>query len=53
MLDHLGHADAARTIVSAIELVLSEGPRTPDLGGTASTQEVGRAVADAVCALKG
>jgi tartrate dehydrogenase/decarboxylase/D-malate dehydrogenase len=53
MLDHLGHADAARIIVAAIELVLSEGPRTPDLGGTASTQEVGRAIADAVCTLKG
>jgi tartrate dehydrogenase/decarboxylase/D-malate dehydrogenase len=52
MLDHLGHADAARVIVSAIELVLTEGPHTPDLGGTASTQEVGRAVADAVCTLK-
>jgi tartrate dehydrogenase/decarboxylase/D-malate dehydrogenase len=52
MLDHLGHADAARVIVSAIERVLNEGPRTPDLGGTASTQEVGRAVADAVCTLK-
>jgi len=52
MLDHLGHADAARTIVSAIEQVLNEGPRTPDLGGTASTQEVGRAIADAVCTLK-
>ena len=53
MLEHLGHADAARIIVSAIERVLNEGPRTPDLGGTASTQEVGRAIADAVCALKG
>jgi len=38
--------------VSAIERVLTEGPHTPDLGGTASTQEVGRAVADAVCTLK-
>jgi tartrate dehydrogenase/decarboxylase/D-malate dehydrogenase len=52
MLDHLGHADAARTVVSAIELVLSHGPRTPDLGGTASTQEVGRAIADAVSTLR-
>jgi len=52
MLDHLGHADAARTIISAIELVLNEGPHTPDLGGTASTQDVGRAVADAVGTLK-
>ena len=48
MLDHLGHADAAGTIVAAIETVLIHGPRTPDLGGTASTQEVGRAIADAV-----
>jgi tartrate dehydrogenase/decarboxylase/D-malate dehydrogenase len=48
MLEHFGHADAARTVVAAIEMVLSNGPRTPDLGGTASTQEVGRAIADAV-----
>jgi tartrate dehydrogenase/decarboxylase / D-malate dehydrogenase len=48
MLDHLGHADAARGIVAAIESVLRDGPRTPDLGGTASTQEVGRAIADVV-----
>jgi tartrate dehydrogenase/decarboxylase/D-malate dehydrogenase len=48
MLDHFGHADAARAIVAAIETVLINGPRTPDLGGTASTQEVGRAIADAV-----
>jgi tartrate dehydrogenase/decarboxylase/D-malate dehydrogenase len=48
MLDHLGHADAARSIVAAIESVLRDGPRTPDLGGTASTQEVGRAIADVV-----
>jgi tartrate dehydrogenase/decarboxylase / D-malate dehydrogenase len=52
MLDHLGHAEAARTVVAAIETVLSNGPRTPDLGGTASTQEVGRAIADAVRSLK-
>jgi tartrate dehydrogenase/decarboxylase/D-malate dehydrogenase len=52
MLDHLGHSDAARSIVAAIEAVLAGGPRTPDLGGTASTQEVGRAIADAVSTLK-
>jgi tartrate dehydrogenase/decarboxylase/D-malate dehydrogenase len=52
MLDHLGHGDAARTVVSAIESVLNNGPRTPDLGGTASTQEVGRAIADAVRTLR-
>jgi tartrate dehydrogenase/decarboxylase/D-malate dehydrogenase len=52
MLDHLGHPDAARAIVAAIEAVLAGGPRTPDLGGTASTQEVGRAIADAVATSK-
>ncbi len=48
MLDHLGHADAAAAVVRAIETVLTEGPRTPDLGGSASTQEVGKAIAEAV-----
>jgi tartrate dehydrogenase/decarboxylase/D-malate dehydrogenase len=32
-------------IVSAIEEVIKNGPRTPDLGGTASTTEVGQAIA--------
>jgi tartrate dehydrogenase/decarboxylase/D-malate dehydrogenase len=35
-------------VLKAIETVLSEGPRTPDLGGKASTQDVGKAVAAAV-----
>jgi tartrate dehydrogenase/decarboxylase/D-malate dehydrogenase len=48
MLDHLGHPDAAQAIVDAIEAVLAEGPRTPDLGGTASTSDLGKAIADAV-----
>ncbi|MDP9066183.1 MAG: tartrate dehydrogenase [Pseudomonadota bacterium] len=48
MLDHLGHAEAARVIVAAIESVLSSGPRTSDLGGTAGTQVVGSAIADKV-----
>jgi tartrate dehydrogenase/decarboxylase/D-malate dehydrogenase len=48
MLDHLGHPEAAGTIVAAIESVLSSGPRTPDLGGTARTQEVADAIADKV-----
>ena len=45
MLEHLGHCDAAGAIVGAIETVLREGPRTRDIGGTASTQEVGAAIA--------
>jgi tartrate dehydrogenase/decarboxylase/D-malate dehydrogenase len=48
MLDHLGHAAAHDAIVRAIEKVTAEGPRTPDMGGTASTSDVGKAVADAV-----
>ncbi len=48
MLDHLGHPDAAAAVVAAIERVLVEGPRNPDLGGKASTQEVGSAIAAAV-----
>ena len=48
MLDHLGHKDAAEAVVRAIETVLTEGPRTRDIGGTASTQEMGNAIAEAV-----
>lgn len=49
MLEHLGHDDAAAAIVSAIENVLGEGDvRTPDMGGTANTQEMGQAIADAL-----
>ncbi|HUG53564.1 MAG TPA: tartrate dehydrogenase [Vicinamibacteria bacterium] len=47
MLDHLGQADAHDAIVAAITRVLQEGgPRTPDLGGGATTAEVGRAIRD-------
>jgi tartrate dehydrogenase/decarboxylase/D-malate dehydrogenase len=48
MLEHLGHPDAAAAVVRAIESVLKDGPRTADIGGRASTQEVGKAIADAV-----
>ena len=48
MLDHLGHKAAADAVVRAIETVLTEGPRTRDIGGTASTQEMGKAIAEAV-----
>jgi tartrate dehydrogenase/decarboxylase / D-malate dehydrogenase len=48
MLEHLGHEDAAAAVLRAIETVLREGPRTPDLGGRASTQELGQAIAEAV-----
>ena len=49
MLDHLGEAKAAVSIVAAIEHVLArETGRTRDLGGPASTEQCGRAIADAV-----
>ena len=45
MLDHLGHEDAGGAIVQAIERVVQEGKvLTRDLGGTASTADVGKAV---------
>jgi tartrate dehydrogenase/decarboxylase / D-malate dehydrogenase len=50
MLDHLGKPEAGAAIVKAIETVLSEkgAPLTPDMGGKASTQDLGKAIADAV-----
>jgi len=48
MLEHLGLTDEAAAVMRAIEVVLAEGPRTPDMGGRATTVEVGRAVASAV-----
>jgi tartrate dehydrogenase/decarboxylase / D-malate dehydrogenase len=48
MLEHLGEPDAAEAIVRAIETVLESGPKTRDIGGTASTVEVGKAIAAAV-----
>jgi tartrate dehydrogenase/decarboxylase/D-malate dehydrogenase len=46
MLDHLQLDAAAKGIRSAVaELLGTGGPRTPDLGGTATTEEVGAAVA--------
>jgi tartrate dehydrogenase/decarboxylase/D-malate dehydrogenase len=48
MLEHLGHDAAAAAVVKAIEKVLTDGPRTRDMGGTASTSDVGRAIAEAL-----
>jgi 3-isopropylmalate dehydrogenase len=49
MLDHLGASQGAAAIRRAVARVLAAGtPRTPDLGGAASTREVGRAVRDAL-----
>ena len=49
MLDHLGYEDAGRAVVEAIERLLEEGSVvTPDLGGTASTSDVGTAIAEMI-----
>jgi tartrate dehydrogenase/decarboxylase/D-malate dehydrogenase len=51
MLEFLGHKSAHDAVLAAIEQVLrpqSGAPRTPDLGGTASTQDLGRAIAEAL-----
>jgi len=49
MLEHLGEKPAGDAILQAIETLLREGgPRTRDMGGTASTQEVGKALAEIV-----
>jgi len=51
LLDFLGQRAAHDAILRAIEAVLdpaSGAPRTPDLGGDASTIDVGRAIANAL-----
>ncbi|MBJ7341286.1 tartrate dehydrogenase [Mycolicibacterium sp.] len=51
MLEHLGETKAAAAVLAAIETVLTRGEAlTPDMGGTASTETLGRAVADALAA---
>ena len=51
LLDHLGYSQAHDAILKAIETVLdpkSGAPRTPDIGGKHTTQDVGRAIAEAI-----
>jgi tartrate dehydrogenase/decarboxylase/D-malate dehydrogenase len=54
MLDHLGHEDAGALILRAIEAVTARGNvLTPDLGGTATTRQVGEAIRAQVRAIGG
>ena len=48
MLEHLGEGAAARRLMTAVESVTRAGPRTPDLGGKATTAEVTAAVCRAI-----
>ena len=52
LLEHLGAQQAATAIDRAVTDVLGAGaPRTPDLGGTATTAEIGDAIADRAAAV--
>jgi tartrate dehydrogenase/decarboxylase/D-malate dehydrogenase len=46
MLDHLGEPEAGAAIVAAIEatLIAPDAPLTPDMGGRASTHDLGAAI---------
>jgi tartrate dehydrogenase/decarboxylase/D-malate dehydrogenase len=49
MLRHLGLAEAADAIEDSITDVLADGKvQTPDIGGTASTRDLGSAIASQV-----
>jgi tartrate dehydrogenase/decarboxylase/D-malate dehydrogenase len=49
MLDHLGETTAGSAIMKAVEEVLATTTiRTPDLGGTATTSEVGQELERAI-----
>ncbi|GAB3508617.1 tartrate dehydrogenase [Amycolatopsis cihanbeyliensis] len=49
LLEHLGRTGAANAVTTAVEKVLAEGAvATPDLGGTATTAQLGSAIAAAL-----
>ena len=54
MLDFFGHTNLGARLIDCIEELLVENKTlTPDLGGSASTSEVGDAVIEKLCAKKG
>ena len=52
MLEHLGEADAAKRLMSAIEQVTRSTVRTADLGGSATTVEVTESVCQAIARIQ-
>ena len=48
MLDHLGHDQVAKVVMTAIEQVCAKGILTPDVGGKATTRDVTNAVIGAI-----
>ncbi len=51
MLQHLGYQSAHDCMLKAIETITEHGPRTPDMGGKAVTDDVGKAVADLIATI--
>jgi 3-isopropylmalate dehydrogenase len=51
LLRHLGKGGTAAAVEAAVRRVIQSGHVTPDLGGTCTTAEVGRAVREAVLEL--
>lgn len=48
MLEYLGMVEAARVVDRALRHAVEEGVRTPDMGGSATTEEVGTWIAERV-----
>jgi len=44
LLDYLGQHEQAAAVRHAVQLVLEHGPHTPDLGGSATTTQVSKAI---------
>jgi tartrate dehydrogenase/decarboxylase/D-malate dehydrogenase len=53
MLEHLGHSEAAEAVEFSFRRTIANGVKTPDLGGCATTEEVGKAVANNVMEMNG
>ncbi|NNG23839.1 tartrate dehydrogenase [Telluria aromaticivorans] len=50
MLEFLGYTEAHDAVMAAVEHCLVNGPRTPDMGGSANTTEVGVAISERIAA---
>jgi tartrate dehydrogenase/decarboxylase/D-malate dehydrogenase len=48
MLEHLGEPEAAARLLDGLATTCCKGPRTRDVGGTATTRQVGDAVVSAL-----
>jgi len=53
MVHHLGYPEAAKTIEKAVEVAVADRKiKTRDLGGEASTQQMGKAIAELVAKIQ-